>query len=65
MNQGYHHMHGARIHMVVMRDLGTLGVLNQSVLNTTIQSNGSSYKLQDLWYFDLWVTVCYFNFFSS
>ena len=62
MNHEYHHLHAARIHLVVQRNLGALGVLNQSGLNTTIKPNGSGYILQDLWYFELWVTVCDYLF---
>ena len=65
MNHEYHHMHGVLIHVEAQRDLGAYGVLNQSVLHTTIEPNGSGYILQDLWYFQLWVAVCDYSYSSE
>lgn len=57
-NHAYHHMLGVLNHVVAQRDLRVFVVLSQSALHTANGPNASVQILQDLWYFQLWVTVC-------
>ena len=58
MNHAYHHMRLSFAHIAAKWDQNVLSAPNQSALNTTNKPIASVQTLQNLWFYQLWVTVC-------
>ena len=58
MNHAHHHIMKINSYSLAHRDLGAFGTINQSAVSTVKEPVGSGLILQDLWYYQFWVTVC-------
>ena len=58
MDHGYHHVRIVKHYVVAARDLGITGTPNQSATLTTSEQVAGVLLLRDMWYYQIWVTVC-------
>lgn len=57
MNHAYHHIMRMKSFSVAARDLVASGASNHSTVISANEKSASALILQNLWYYQIWVTV--------